>query len=161
MKTLILFAMLVLPLLYRSQNATASVAINIRLQPIQTIKIDPAQKNTAQGISSGTGQATDRVTVFSTGAFGVKVHPANEDQADDKSMTFTPKYDDNRPEDIALAMTALPDNTGNVVLSNTDSAEKTFGIKYGGGEDLQANRYARNHMPSTAATDLMYTLEVQ
>ncbi len=160
------------------QTTDAEVTLNIKLHPVQTIVVNPAQKEvnleyrTKEDYKNGvTAEQKDHLTIFSTGSFGVKVHTASDKvtstnapnyNIESSSISIMPTPGSNQLEGASLFAVALSSEPQNIISNGSGSGNKNFNISYGGGK---ANEYMDKYFKGGGATEystnVTYTLEAQ
>ena len=154
-------------------KAQQNVTLNVRLNPIQTLIVNPAQQvanldyqtkdDYADGVSSVN---TDHLSIYSTGGFQVKVKAANA-----ALQNGTKNIQANTIQVQASAGTEGPvgaDYAQNVQLSANETTlvtsanggvDKTINIEYkGAGADTYLDNYIAGQDPTIYTTELTYTI---
>ena len=175
MKKIIIASFLVLGLVKVSAQ---NVTLNVRLQPIQTLVVNNAQKvvnldyvtkdDYKNGVSSTN---TDHLNIYSTGGFQVKVKSATS------ALNNTASGKNIEANSIGIKATAGSDAiTGaqysqnvklsatetTLVTSTTGGVDKKISIEYqGAGADAYLNNYVAGQNPTVYTTELTYTIVSQ
>ncbi len=162
-----------------AQTNSENVTLNVRLKPIQTLVVNPAQKivnidyvsksDYAQGV---TVPNPDHLTVYSTGGFQVKVKSASanlQNAAAGSNGTIA----SNSISIIAEAGTEPVINgvytpqllTGDdklIVSATTGGVDKNISVSYkGAGADTYLNNYVAGQNPTVYTTQVTYTIVAQ
>ncbi|MGN8056336.1 hypothetical protein ACTJKN_08680 [Pedobacter sp. 22163] len=153
---------------------TDNATLNIRLYPIQTITVNTTQKTvnldykTTADYTDGVSLAeADHLTVYSTGAFVVKVKSASANltgakaNIDANDVTISPLA--GTSNQLANA-TYTPRNLSNtdqmIISSNTGSVNKNFNITYkAAGAQKYVDKYFKTENPTVYTTTVTYTIE--
>ena len=159
------------------QNASAqtdNATLNIRLYPIQTITVNPAQKQvnldyktTADYTSGVSSTQNDHLTVYSTGAFVVKVKSAaatlqgSKSSIDASDVTITPiAGTTNQLTNAVYNARSLSNNDQPIITSTTGSVNKNFNITYkAAGGEKYVDKYFKTENPTIYSTVVTYTIE--
>ncbi|MDQ0477955.1 hypothetical protein [Chryseobacterium sp. MDT2-18] len=180
MKKGILFAMFLGGLFAaNAQTATAqtSTTLNVRLHPIQTIVVNPAQNEVnldyvtaadyAKGVSS---DQENHLVIYSTGAFAVTVNSLTDqltnsafagDNINSSDITITPSAGTSKPLAGATVTPAALSSTAKEVISSSIGANNaTFNINYSakGDNDSYINKYHNVQNPTVYTTVVTYTI---
>jgi hypothetical protein len=178
MKKMVIAAVAVFGIAFTSQ-AQQQTTLSVRLHPIQTLVVNPAQDNVvldyvstgdyAGGVSS---QQADHLSVYSTGGFQVKVKSASEDLTS-TSSAVTSTLAANTIQVIATngseALTGATFSTVNLSATETTlissavgGVDKTFNVEYkGAGADQYVNLYNNAENPTVYSTTVTYTITAQ
>jgi hypothetical protein len=154
-----------------AQNNT--VTLNVKLKPIQTLLVNPAQKivdliyTTAADYSGGVSSTqADHLTVYSTGGFEVKVKGANANIVNGSkniaanTITITASNGaNNSVTGATYSPVSLSDNDQVIATSSTGGVNKNINVTYAGaGADTYVNNYIAGQTPTTYTTTLTYTI---
>lgn len=154
-----------------AQNNT--VTLNVKLKPIQTLLVNPAQKivdliyTTAADYSGGVSSTqADHLTVYSTGGFEVKVKGANANIVNGSkniaanTITITASNGaNNSVTGATYTPVSLSDNDQVIATSSTGGVNKNINVTYAGaGADTYVNNYIAGQTPTTYTTTLTYTI---
>lgn len=161
-------------------QTTDNVTLNVKLNPIQTLVVNSAQKNvdlnytTVENYKDGVKSTqVDHLKIYSTGAFAVTV---NSNTDDIKRA--------NGPETIAasgikvkaelgatspLAGATVNEvslskagTTNTIIASTVGGVDKNFNITYSGlGTDAYVNKYFKDESPTVYTTTVTYTITAQ
>ena len=175
MKKIIIASFLVLGLVKVSaQTATDNVTLNVKLHPIQTLVVNPAQKEVnldyttvadyKDGVSS---KQADHLTVYSTGGFEVKVKSAgNLTETKSGSETIAANSIQITATSGTSGLTAATYNSASLestekslITSTTGGVDKKINIEYkGAGADAYVNKYIAGQNPTIYTTTVTYTI---
>jgi len=172
MKKIILSSMMIaFGIAAQAQNVT----LNVKLNPIQTLVVNPAQETVdleyhtktdyASGVSSGT--LADHLTVFSTGGFAVSVQASGSELVSTaagtngniaaNSIQIVPFYTDG-----VVTTVALSQNNQTILTSTFGAVDETIDIEYkGSGANAYINNYVASQSPTVYTTELTYTIVAQ
>ncbi|HCO20177.1 MAG TPA: hypothetical protein DIT47_03555 [Flavobacteriaceae bacterium] len=161
-------------------SASASATLNVRLYPIQTIVVNPAQstvnldyKTTTDYANGVNSDQKDHLEVYSTGAFAVSVKSSTNqltnttfsaDNINSSDITITPKPGTAKPlTGATLTPKQLSTSTtvGEVIISSDLGANNaTFNINYAakGDKDNYINKYHNAENPTVYTTTVTYTI---
>ena len=159
-------------------SATATTTLNVKLNPIQTLFVNPAHSivdleyKTVSDYSQGvTAKKDDHLTVYSTGAFAVKV-TSNVDDIKRKngdqtiaasSIKVTASDGIKNPLKANYGTISL--STGskdNLISSTTGGVNKTFNITYAGlGNDGYVNNYFNDETTTVYEVTVTYSIVAQ
>lgn len=162
-----------------AQTSTDDVTLNVRLNPIQTLVINPAQKivnldyvNKNDYANGVTVANTDHLTVYSTGGFQVKVKSAAATLQNTASGS-TGTIASNSINIIAAAGTNAVSNgvytpqtlTAEdklIVSATTGGVDRNISVSYkGAGADIYLNNYVAGQTPTVYTTQVTYTIIAQ
>ena len=153
-----------------------TVSLNIKLHPIQTLLVNPAQgtvdlvynskANYADGVTSN---QADHLTIYSTGAFEISAKSegtAFSSSLGDVIALNTVKLTSSVGTDgLAGATYSTQDLSSDdavIVASNTGGANKKINIAYAGaGSDTYINNYRNAQNPTVYTTTVRYTIVAQ
>lgn len=170
MKKIILSSFLLLA--FVTVNAQ-TVTLNVKLKPIQTLVVNPAQNTvnleyvTKDDYANGVASVNaDHLTVYSTGGFQVKVKAADATMTNGtksilvNTIKLTPSAGSAK-QDAATYVPAF--NLSNVdttlMSSTTGGVNKKINIEYkGAGADAYINNYIAGQNPTVYTTTLTYTI---
>ncbi len=163
-----------------AQAQTDNVTLNVKLNPIQTLIVNPNQEvvnleystkdDYANGVTSGA--LADHLSVFSTGGFAVSVKSSTA-QLTNSAPSQHGNIDANTIQIIATdGNTPITSATNSqVALSNTDqtivtsaygAVDKTINIEYKGADaNTYINHYIAGQTPTVYTTELTYTIVAQ
>ncbi|WEK71710.1 MAG: hypothetical protein P0Y62_09095 [Candidatus Chryseobacterium colombiense] len=152
---------------------TNQVTLNVKLKPIQTLVVNPAQKavdliyTTAADYSGGVSSTqADHLTVYSTGGFEVKVKGGDANMVNGAkniaSNTITITASNGANNSITGATytpVSLSNNDQVIATSATGGVNKNINVTYAGaGADTYVNNYIAGQTPTTYTTTLTYTI---
>lgn len=155
-----------------------NVKVNVKLNPIQTLFVNPDQKNidleysTVGHYSEGV-EATmnDHLTVYSTGAFVVKVNSdvdnIKRQKGDQTILASTIKVtakdgDTNKLDEASYNSVSLSTTETNLISSGVGGVNKNFNITYAGlGGDGYVNNYYNDENPTTYTVTVTYSIVAQ
>lgn len=175
-KTILTFAIILMTTatLFAQSDKTT---INIRLFPIQTLEVNPSQKvvnldyTTQEDYNNGVRlDEPDHLTMYSTGAFVVKVNTTNSSlQSNSGSdipssdILITPLEGSINPLASAEFSSALLSTEPQTIISNdTGGINKTFGINYQAkGNQEYVDKYVANERFTAFTTDVIYSIEAR
>lgn len=180
MKKFILFAAILFAgiSVANAQTNTGEATLNVRLYPLQTIVVNPAQDNInldyklttdySGGVSS---LQEDHLKIYSTGAFIVQVASATNDivraggTETISASTLKVKAALGTTNSLAgqtMAEVGLSTTPTNLINSGTGGVDKNFNITYSG---LDLNGYVNNYFndenPTVYTTTVTYTIAAQ
>ncbi|MEO8254224.1 MAG: hypothetical protein ABI554_07520 [Flavobacterium sp.] len=178
MKKIIIASFLVLGLVkMNAQTATDNVTLNVKLHPIQTLVVNPAQKtvnldyNTVGDYKDGvTSTQADHLTIYSTGGFQVKVKSAGDlaetsagtEKIATNSIQITAKAGTNGLTAATYSSTSLESTEKSLITSTTGGVDKKINIEYkGAGADAYVNKYIAGQNPTIYTTTVTYTIVSQ
>jgi len=160
-------------------NATDQTTLNVILNPIQTLVVNPAQKTVdleyknisdyAAGVSS---TQEDHLKIYSTGGFIVTVQSAIDDMARAKgsetisASTIKIKAENGSTNALTGATVgtevSLSTTPTSLINSSTGGVDKNFNITYSGmGSDAYVNKYFKNETPTVYTTTVTYAIVAQ
>ncbi len=154
----------------QSDNAT----LNIRLYPIQTITVNTSQKivnldyKTTANYTDGVSLAqADHLTVYSTGAFIVKVKSSSasltgaKSNIDASDVSISPLAGtSNQLVNAVYTPQNLSNTDKTIIASSTGSVNKNFNITYkGAGAQKYVDKYFNTENPTVYTTTVTYTIE--
>jgi len=177
MKKFLVAAIAVLGVTFTSQAQTTTT-LNVRLHPIQTLVVNPAQnqvdlnyQSTGDYLNGVSSTQEDHLSIYSTGGFQVKVKSASNNlESSSNAVTSTLAANtiqisaSNGSEGITGAEffnTELQDNVneGLIIKSTVGGVDKTFNIEYqGAGGDQYVNLYNSAENPTVYSTVVTYTI---
>ncbi|UKT62967.1 hypothetical protein [Pedobacter mucosus] len=153
---------------------TDNATLNIRLYPIQTITVNPTQKTvnldykTTADYTDGVSLAqADHLTVYSTGAFIVKVKSASasltgaKSNIDANDVSISPLAGtSNQLANATYSARNLSNADQTIISSNTGSVNKNFNITYkAAGAQKYVDKYFKTENPTVYTTTVTYTIE--
>lgn len=176
MKTLLLsLSVVIFTLIGTSASAQSDNAtLNIRLYPIQTITVNSTQKTVNLDYKSTTDYTdgvslaqADHLTVYSTGAFIVKVKSATANltgakaNLDASDVSITPLAGtSNQLANASYTPKNLSNIDQTIIASNTGSVNKNFNITYkAAGAQKYVDKYFKTENPTVYTTTVTYTIE--
>lgn len=180
MKKIILFAAILFSgvsmIKAQTLTATDNTTLNVKLHPIQTLFVNPDQKNvdlvyeTVEDYKQGVSVVKqNHLTVYSTGDFVVNVQ-SDKDNINRKNGTETiasstlsvqASAGTNNPMTIFQTASGIPLSTSAApIFSNgTGGVDLAFNIKYSGiGADKYVNSYFKDENPTEYSTVVTYTI---
>jgi len=162
-----------------AQTNSENVTLNVRLNPIQTLVVNPAQKivnidyisknDYAQGV---TVPNPDHLTVYSTGGFQVKVKSrsaslqnaaagSNGTIASNSISIIAEAGTDAVPNSVYTPQT-LTGEDKIIVSATTGGVDKNISVSYkGAGADTYLNNYVAGQNPTVYTTQVTYTIVAQ
>jgi hypothetical protein len=166
----------------QAQGVTNSdnVTLNVRLNPIQTLIVNGAQKTinldytTAANYAGGVSATnSDHLTVYSTGGFQVKVKsagsalentqatgPSGHIQAN--TVQIVPSAGANPLAEAQYVPKFLLAEEQPIITSTKGGVDKKFNIEYkGAGADAYLNHYVAGQNPTVYTTTVTYTIIAQ
>lgn len=173
MKKIIIASFLVLGLVkVNAQTATDNVTLNVRLHPIQTLVINPLQKEVNldyttigdydQGVTS---QQADHLTVYSTGGFEVSVKSAGNltetggGTIDANSIQITATVGTQGIANATYGSISLLNTDKALITSSVGGVNKKINIAYkGAGSDAYINKYIAGQNPTVYTATVTYTI---
>lgn len=171
MKKIIIASFLVLGL---AKVSAQNVTLNVKLQPIQTLVVNNAQKNvdlnyvTKDDYKNGVASTnTDHLNIYSTGGFEVKVKSANSSLNHTSGKNIQANTIEIKATAGSSAVTGaqysqnvkLSANETTLVTSTTGGVDKKISIEYkGAGADAYLNDYIAGQNPTIYTTELTYTI---
>ena len=177
MKKFLVAAIAVLGVTFTSQAQTTTT-LNVKLHPIQTLVVNPAQnqvnlnyQSTEDYLNGVVSTQQDHLSIYSTGGFQVKVKSASN-SLESISSAVTSTLEANTIQILAsngtagingaeFFSTALQDdvNEGLIIKSLVGGVDKTFNIEYkGAGGDQYVNLYNSAETPTVYSTVVTYTI---
>lgn len=177
MKKFLVAAIAVLGVTFTSQAQTTTT-LNVKLHPIQTLVVNPAQnqvdlnyQSTGDYLNGVSSTQEDHLKIYSTGGFQVKVKSASDNlESSSNAVTSTLAANtiqisaSNGSEGITGAeffSTELQDNVneGLIIKSTVGGVDKTFNVQYqGAGGDQYVNLYNSAENPTVYSTVVTYTI---
>lgn len=154
----------------QSDNAT----LRIRLYPIQTITVNPAEKDveldykTTADYKDGVSKLkSNHLTVYSTGAFTVKVKSSsgtlqgNRSSIDASDVNISALAGTtNQLQNATYEARNLSNADQVIITSATGSVNKNFNITYkAAGADKFVDKYFKTENPTVYTTTVTYTIE--
>lgn len=183
MKKIVLASlMMVFGITAQAQDSnTGTVTLNVKLNPIQTLVVNPAQETVdleysskddyAIGVTSGA--LTDHLSVFSTGGFAVTVKSAGTHLTNTVASGAHGDIEAGTIQIVASNGTdAINSATNNTIsLSGSEqtlvssiygAVDKTINVEYKGADANQyINYYVAGQEPTVYTTELTYTIVAQ
>lgn len=177
MKKMLIAAIAVLGITVTSQAQTTTT-LNVKLHPIQTLVVNPAQSqvdlnysSTEDYLNGVVSTQEDHLKIYSTGGFQVKVRSASSNlESSSDAVTSTLAANtiqisaSNGTEGINEAeffSTELQDNVdeGLIIKSLVGGVDKTFNVEYrGAGANQYVNLYNSAETPTVYSTVVTYTI---
>lgn len=164
-----------------AQAQTGNVTLNVKLNPIQTLVVNPAQETVdleysskddyANGVTSGA--LTDHLSVFSTGGFAVTVKSAGTHLTNTVASGPHGDIEAGTIQIVASNGTdAINSATNNTIsLSGSEqtlvssiygAVDKTINVEYKGADaNKYINYYVAGQEPTVYTTELTYTIVAQ
>ena len=161
----------------QTQNASDIVTLNVKLNPIQTLVVNPSQKtvdleyttkaNYEAGVSS---TQANHLEIYSTGGFVVTVQSKADDMSRKSgSETISASTIKVKAENGSNALTgatfadvSLSATPTNLINSSVGGVNKNFNITYSGmGADAYVNKYFKNESPTVYTTTVIYAIVAQ
>jgi len=155
------------------------VTLNVRLNPIQTLVVNPAQKivnidyvsknDYAQGV---TVPNPDHLTVYSTGGFQVKVKSTSATLQNiaagsngtiaSNSINIIAEAGSDALENGVYTPQPLTGEDKLIVSATTGGVDKKISVSYkGAGADTYLNNYVAGQNPTVYTTQVTYTIVAQ
>lgn len=169
MKQMLLIIACLVSLTLQAQKS-ASVSLNIKLHPIQTLIVNPSQETvtldyrTKADYENGvTSKQADHLSVFSTGGFEIKVK-ANDLTNNGRSISvqdvFIQPYDGSN---ALSGVTCHPANLNSsetlIISSDKGWVDKTFSIDYSAKGDFKyLDLYRYSDMANVFSTTVIYLI---
>jgi hypothetical protein len=153
-----------------------NVTLNVKLKPIQTLVVNPSQKDvnleyaTTADYANGVASVNaDHLTIYSTGGFQVKVKSAEAAMQNGgkniqvNTIKVTATAGTNAVDNAKyVAAVDLSNNETTLVSSTTGGVNKKINIEYkGAGADAYINNYIAGQNPTVYTTTLTYTIVSQ
>lgn len=157
--------------------ASSTATLNVRLYPIQVIKVNPSQKTAnldyknmndyANGVSI---DQANHLQVYSTGGFDVSVLSADDqlknskyesDNISSKDIRITATYGSaNLLKDVIFKEAVLGTTAQPLISSDKGGANVRFNIKYTAKhlENAYINKYHNDEKPTVYTTEVTYTI---
>ncbi|MDN3708439.1 hypothetical protein QW060_15160 [Myroides ceti] len=183
MKTTIFTSLgMLLTLAAQAQTNSSNVTLNVRLNPIQTLVVNPSAEHktvnldyiTEADYANGVSQARENhLTVYSTGGFQVKVNSAgsaleNQNGAganghiQANTIQIVPSAGSSAINGAQYTSQSLANEQKTIVSSTTGGVDKTFNIQYkGAGAETYLNYYVAGQNPTVYTTQVTYTIVAQ
>lgn len=162
-----------------AQTNSENVTLNVRLNPIQTLVVNPAQKivnidydsknDYAQGV---TVPNPDHLTVYSTGGFQVKVKSGSANLQNaaagsngtiaSNSINIIAEAGSDAVENGVYTPQPLTGEDKLIVSATTGGVDKKISVSYkGAGADTYLNNYVAGQNPTVYTTQVTYTIVAQ
>lgn len=153
-------------------HAQNSVTLNIKLFPIQTLVVNPAQQDitlhyaTKADYNTGvTSLQSDHLTIYSTSGFQVKVN-TNERTANGiplSTISIIPSSGSNPIEQshVEYQEKSLSNEEQPIITSTTGGVNKNFNISYKGSGANMYIDYSSSATTETYSYDVVYTIVSQ
>lgn len=160
---------------------TGNVTLNVKLNPIQTLVVNPAQEvvdleyssenDYANGVTSGA--LADHLSVFSTGGFAVTVkssgaHLTNtatsgaHGDIEANTIQIVPTDGTNPITDATNTIVSLSSSEQTIVSSLYGAVDKTINMEYKGADaNAYIDYYVAGQDPTVYTTELTYTIIAQ
>lgn len=158
-----------------------SVTLNVKLNPIQTLVINPTQKTVDLNyVSKGdyangvTNSNDNHLTVYSTGGFQVKVKTSTATldnivagtttggAINAKSIKVTPSAGTNGLTNATYSEKSLSNEDQTIVSSTIGGVDKNISVAYkGAGAETYLNNYVAGQNPTVYSTQVTYTIIAQ
>jgi hypothetical protein len=153
-----------------------TVTLNVKLKPIQTLVVNPSQKEvnleyiTEADYTNGVASVNaDHLTIYSTGGFQVKVKSADATMINGtkniqvNTIKVIPTAGSNKMDNALYGTGINLSNTETtLVTSTTGGVNKKINIEYkGAGADAYINNYIAGQNPTVYTTTLTYTIVSQ
>ena len=158
-------------------DATDIVTLNVKLNPIQTLVVNPSQKtvdleystkaNYEDGVAS---KQANHLEIYSTGGFVVTVQSKADDMSRKSgSETISASTIKIQAENGSNALTgatfadvSLSATPTNLINSSVGGVNKNFNVTYSGmGADAYVNKYFKNETPTVYTTTVTYAIVAQ
>jgi hypothetical protein len=152
------------------------VTLNIRLFPIQIIKVNPFQEviyldyETTEDYANGVQlEQPDHLNMYSTGGFVVKVSSETDLTSENgeviavSDIMITPLKGILNPLIGAVFNSANLSNEAMIIIANnTGGINKTFGIQYQAkGNNEYVEKYINSENPIVFSTNIVYSIEAR
>ncbi|WKW46056.1 hypothetical protein P3875_09730 [Myroides sp. JBRI-B21084] len=178
MKKLVI-ASLVMLMGITTQAQTDNVTLNVRLNPIQTLVVNPQQKTvnldytTTDHYNDGvSAKQENHLNIFSTGGFEVKVKSSAAELANAGTAGPNGNIDASTIQIVATQGTqkalsnadyksavSLSTTEGVLVSSTKGARDKNIDIEYkAAGTDAYLDKYVANQTPTIFSTTVTYTI---
>ncbi len=163
----------------QAQTNTDNVTLNVRLNPIQTLVVNPQQKTvnldytTTDHYNDGvSAKQENHLKIFSTGGFEVKVKSSAAELANAgtagpngniNASTIQIVASDGTENALSNAdyksAVSLSTNEGVLVSSTKGARDKNISIEYkAAGTDAYLDKYVANQTPTIFSTTVTYTI---
>lgn len=171
-KAQLILLMFVVPFIAMAQaDNSGQVTVNIKLYPIQTISVNPQQKDVdliystkedyQEGVST---EMPDHLTIFSTGGFEVNMNATGDLKGNSNSIEAADilieasKGSQNDLNAIfsaeKLGMSATP-----IIQSESGGVNQQVNVRYlAQGGDKYINLYSKDDSPTTFSTTVIYSI---
>ena len=163
-----------------SLSSSDNITLNVKLNPIQTLFINPSQKSVdlvyknvkdyKEGVSL---DQKDHLTVYSTGGFAINVNSSEDDIARAKgtetikssTLSVQASLGTNNPlEGVLQGATGVKLSTEAATLFShgKGGVDLAFNVKYSGiGADTYVNSYFKDEDPTIYSTTVTYSIVAQ
>ncbi|TDS65300.1 hypothetical protein [Myroides indicus] len=181
MKKIILASLMMLFGIASQAQETGNVTLNVKLHPIQTLIVNPAQDivdleymskdDYEDGVTSEVLE--DHLEVFSTGGFAVTVKSSSahltttavggaHGNIEANSIQIIPSSGTNAITNATNTSIALSQSEQTIVSSVYGAVDKTINIEYKGADaNAYINYYVAGQNPTVYTTQLTYTIVAQ
>lgn len=156
-------------------TATDITTLNVKLNAIQTLVVNPAQKNvtldyvTTDNYNLGVNSLQkDHLKIYSTGAFHVQVASATDlikrtsgdETIDASSLKVLSAIGTTNPlTGATVGEVELSTTASDIISSDVGGVDRNFDITYGGlGGNGYVNKYINTESPTVYTTTLTYTI---
>lgn len=169
MKQMLLIIACLVSLTLQAQKS-ASVSLNIKLHPIQTLIVNPSQETvnldyrTKSDYENGvTSKQVDHLSVFSTGGFEIKVKGndlVNNSRSISAQDVFIQPYDgSNALSGVTYHPVDLNGSETLIISSDKGSINKTFSVDYSAKGDFKyLDLYRYSDMANIFSTTVIYLI---
>jgi len=182
MKTTILTSLGMFLALATQAQAQSNVKLSVKLNPIQTLVVNPAADHktvdlnyvTKEDYAGGVTQSRENhLTVYSTGGFQVKVNSSSAALENTNTVgpngnilantiQIIPSAGSSAITGAQYTSQSLATDQKTIVSSTTGGVDRTFNISYkGAGAEAYLNHYVAGQNPTVYSTQVTYTIVAQ
>lgn len=179
MKQISILAAIVFGISFASQAQTGTATLNVKLNPIQTLVVNPSQTTvdlvytTKDDYANGVKSAQqDHLSIYSTGGFEVSVKSAGSELTKSSAgnaspsgniaantISIVPSKGNQEITGATYTTQALSATNQAIVSSATGGVDKTINIEYQGGDaNKYLNHYVAGQTPTVYTTTVTYTI---
>ena len=175
MKKILLPTLVLAAISAKAQTSTDNVTLNVKLNPIQTLVVNSAQKTvdltytTKADYSDGVeSEQKDHLSVYSTGGFEIKAkvgadltNSATSKTIAANTINITAAKGTDGLE-ATYSNTTLSTSDAVIVSSTVGGVDKNINITYAGkGADAYINNYIAGQNPTVYTTTVTYTINAK
>ncbi|RAV30129.1 hypothetical protein [Sinomicrobium soli] len=157
------------------ENSTDNVTLNVKLHPIQSLVVNPSQKEvnleyySKEDYQNGVAETKqDHLTVYSTGGFQVKVKSSGshltggEANLNANTVRIEAAAGSNPAGEAQYSARQLSADNQAIISSNSGGVDKNFNITYRGGDsNAYLDYYVAGQNPTVYTTSVTYTIVAQ